>query len=357
MSSVFESIVSAFHLPPSNLHHLLTTNDTIMAGPAALTGYLQQNGKIGFDAPRMDIWINGRHPHWMQPLLATQPQLSAHHRFTTFLEKNNYINMEKLHVLLQGEAKPIRDASDGITLILNFCHPLGKVVRLLFTVNECVNPYTIIKRAEFNIDNCWYNHNTDDFHAYSPSTILRKQIYACPHDEFIPSMNSLTQCQHIRLQFYLRVGFILGEDECKVMEKRDPRDMTNSILHGIKAFDVCAYEEVDAVNFLDTSYWNILIKTGDQFQAFDRATLYDYMKNHRSHVTIGDDNTIIYDTPHHQSIPRKAIVMFLWSDYSIVELIPCTTIYIAGQPKSIMNVNFYTVAQWNEGVPGYSVSQ
>ena len=356
MSSVaFQSIASTFHLPPSSLRGLLLTNDALMAGPAALTGYLQQNDKTGFDAPRMDIWINGRHPRWMYYLLATQPHLSTHHRFTSFLEKNNYVNMDKIHTLLGKvpNAVPIHNASEGITSILQFSHPLGKVIRLLF-LDGCVRPDAIIKRAEFNVDNCWYDHDADTFHSHTPST-LHKQIYAYPRDEYIPSMESLTECQRMHLAFYLSVGFILGNENCSALEEKDPRIMADSILKGVKAFDVCAYEEVDAVEFLDTSYWNILVKTGDQFQAFDRAILYDYMQQHQSHVVIDDDNMILYDTPLKQTITHRAVDMFLWSDYSIIELVPFTTVEVDGEPKSIMHANFYKVAQWNQGVPGFSV--
>lgn len=355
-STTFQSIASSFHLPPASLRKLLLTNDTMMAGPAALTGYLQQNGKAGFDAPRMDIWIDGRHPRWMQSLLATQPHLSTHHRFTSFLEKNNYVNMDKIHILL-GEVPntvPIHNANEGITSILQFSHPLGKVIRLLF-LDGCVRPDAVIKHAEFNVDNSWYDHNTDIFHSHSPS-ILHKHIYGCPRDEFIPSMESLADYQRIHLEFYLSIGFILGKEDCKALEERDPRIMTGSILRGVKAFDVCAYEEVDAVEFLDSSYWNILLKTGDQFQAFDRAVLYDYMMSHQTYVMIGDENVILYDTPLKQSVSHHAVDSFLWSDYSIIELIPSAIIDVNDQPKSIMNVHFYKVAQWNQGIPGYSVS-
>jgi hypothetical protein len=351
LSNIFQSIASTFHLPVT-LRKLLLTNDTLMAGPAALTGYLEQNNKTGFNASRMDIWINGRHPRWMQSLLVTQPQLSTHYRFTTFLEKNNYVNMDKIHTLL-GNAVPIHDTSDGITSILQFCHPLGKVIRLLF-LDGCVTPDAIIKHAEFNVDNCWYDHDADTFHSHSSSTLL-KQIYAYPHDEYIPSIESLTDCQRIHLEFYLSVGFILGNEKCSALEEKDPRIMTDSILKGIKAFDVCAYEEVDAVKFLNTSYWNILVKTGDQFQAFDRAILYDYMQQHQINVVINNDNIILYDTPLKQTITHRAVDMFLWSDYSIIELIPFTAICVDGEPKSIMHVNFYKVAQWNQGMPGYSI--
>jgi hypothetical protein len=345
-STAFQSITSTFHLPPASLRNLLLTNDALMAGPTALTGYLQQNGKTGFDAPRMDIWINGRHPQWMYYLLATQPHLSTHHRFITFLEKNNYVNMNKIHTLLGG----VPNANDSI---LQFSHPLGKVIRLLF-VDGHVRPDAVMKCAEFNLDNCWYNHDTDTFHSHS-SSILHKHIYGCPRDEYIPSMESLTDCQRIHLEFYLSVGFILGEEDCRALEERDPRIMTDSILQGVKAFDVCAYEEVDTVEFLDASYWNILLKTGNQFQAFDRAVLYDYMKEHPTYATIGEDNIILYDTPLKQSVSHRAVDMFLWSDYSIVELVPFVTVEVDGQPKSVMHVHFYKVAEWNQGVPGHSV--
>ena len=349
-STAFQSIASSFHLPPASLRKLLLTNDTMMAGPAALTGYLEQNGKTGFDAPRMDIWINGRHPLWMQSLLATQPHLSTHHRFTSFLEKNNYINADKILTLMTGA--PVTDVVHSS--ILQFCHPLGKIVRLLFLTEERVTPDAVIKRAEFNVDNSWYDHNTDIFHSHSPS-ILHRHIYGCPRDEFIPSMESLANYQRIHLEFYLSIGFVLGEEDCRALEERDPRIMTDSILQGVKAFDVCAYEEVDAVEFLDSSYWNILIKMGDQFQAFDRAILYDYMKDHPAYATIGENNMILYDTPLKQSVTHRAVDTFLGSDYSIAELVPFTTIEVDGQPKSVMHVHFYKVAEWNQGVPGFSV--
>ena len=291
MSVIFSSIASTFNLTPSSLHNLLLNNDILISGPAALTGYLQQNNIPGFDASRMDIWINGRNPQWIQSLLTTQPHLSIQHRFTTFLEKNNYINMVKLHVLLSGKSAPLNNDNHSMIRILNFCHPLGKVIRLIFLMDESVKPNAIIKRSEFNIDNCWYDHNTNIFHSYSPSTILRKEIYACPHDDFIPSLESLTKQQRIHLDFYMSIGFILGKEQCKILEQKDPRIMSNSNLHGIKAFDIYAYEEVDAVEFLDISYWNILLKTGDQFQAFHRINLYDYMKEHKSYIIIGDNNT------------------------------------------------------------------
>jgi len=109
---------------------------------------------------------------------------------------------------------------------------------------------------------------------------------------------------------------------------------------------------VDCVSFLSSS-WNVLLRVGEQFQAFHRTTLVEYM---RAHTTYHPYLEHLFDTPHKQTVLQSVTVWLNWSDYSIVELVPAYTLTIGNQTKSIFNCLFYTVEQWANRHVGFTIS-
>jgi len=121
------------------------------------------------------------------------------------------------------------------------------------------------------------------------------------------------------------------------------------LLKGSTAFDVWAYEEVDAITFLKASPWHMLLKIGNQFQAYHRKHLYEFMSTKR---TVLDDIGEIADTPHHQSVSIHAFNIILMGDYSIFELKPRYTVL----QKTLYDVTCYTIREWNNQNPEIIVS-
>jgi hypothetical protein len=120
-------------------------------------------------------------------------------------------------------------------------------------------------------------------------------------------------------------------------------------LTGQPAFDLFAYEDVDSGAFLQDSTWHILIRVGEQFQAFHRTALLDYLKGHMTEF----QGERLYETPFKQTIPHSALAWVEWSDYSIMELVPQYTVQDGHTVRSVHECFLYTVKQWEERRPGH----
>jgi hypothetical protein len=327
-----ESFLSEYHLPFQDVQDLLRNTNALIAGSAALALYLRQEGiDPGFEPADIDIWAEDTND-----LVATQGsyvQRGNFYRFSNFLIKHNYnivCNAQPEHVEYQD--------IHCITHILSFVHPTGKKIQVILLRTYDLKTYIV---NNFDLSACmsWWNAKDNRFETRYPQQTNQKEMYY--------SSTIINPRETERINKYVQRGFKLLESPCPYMTAIDSHELVEA-LQGQPAFDVIAYDEMDAAKFLMASSWNVLVCIGKQFQAFNRKTLYEYLTAHKySHFELHE----IYDTPYKQSISHDARAWISWSDYSIIELRPAYTVQVRNDVKSVFDCNFYTTRQWITNSP------
>ena len=153
--------------------------------------------------------------------------------------------------------------------------------------------------------------------------------------------------EEARIQKYRDRGFLLAEVPCHSLVVQDMRQSVD-YLSEMTAFDVIAYEDVNAAEFLRQSSYHILLQMGEQLHAFHRNTLCEYLKAHETHLhPVGE----IVDTPHKLSLVSDILDIIPYSDYSVFVLVHAYDF----QEKSIYSVRCYTLDDWFVDDPVYIV--
>jgi len=323
-----ESFVTSYGLPFAAFQELLQTTNSVVAGSAALALYLAENGiDPGYEPGDMDIWVEDT-----QQLVAARGnyvQYGNLYLFTNFLIKNNF------NLSTKFEPKEDYETLHNITNILSFVNREGKEIQVIM-MKECdIHNYIF---HNFDLTPCmtWWNARENVFESMWPGETLQKEMY-------YQLSHEMNEREIARIEKYKERGFQLLEKPCPAIGRRDTR-FDLGCLAGQTAFDLFAYEEVDCVTFLQSS-WHVLLRVGEQFQAFHRTTLHDYLKGHVCHHHYLQE---LYDTPHKQTILHASMTWVNWSDYSIVELVPAYTIPYENTTKSIYECHFYTIKDWKE---------
>ena len=201
----------------------------------------------------------------------------------------------------------------------------------------------------FDLSACmtWWNAKTDRFETMWPLETPRKEMYHYPMRQALRA--STIARESARIDKYKARGFTLLEP-CVELEERDRRTSVGALAG--QAFDIFAYEDVEAAEFLRASAHHLLLRVGEQFYAFHRKALHTYFTDHlHHHAQLGE----LADTPHKQTILSFAAQQMQYSDYSIVELVPAYTIAVGNQQKSLYATRLYTVEGWLIGVPSVEI--
>lgn len=130
-------------------------------------------------------------------------------------------------------------------------------------------------------------------------------------------------------------------------------DGTTTRLKDVTAYNVVDLEDVNALEYLQASLWNIIVIVGPQHYAFNRAELYTLLKRRRFFVDMLD--ACVHETPLNQAISDEAVEILMSSEYSIYELQYRETITYGGGAGSEKSVSLYnmccqTLEQWENGV-------
>jgi hypothetical protein len=338
-SVYMQEFIESYDLPFAPFREIIDTTNSLVAGSSALALYLQQYGvDPGFVPGDMDIWTEDT-----PELLARSGahQNSNLQRFTDLFLQHHYYVVSK-----SGPVSESYEPLHSITKIYEFINRDGKKIQLILLRENNINHYI---RQHFDLSICitWWNSKDDRFETMEPIDTLHKRMWINP--TIIPTDRELA-----RIQKYTDRGFHLRPipPACKFMA--DPRENV-SFFGDQTAFDTINYEEVRCSEFLAESDWNILLRIGQQFQAYERHALCEYLKQHECHV---HDLGTVYDTPHRQSIPNNSIPFLFHSDFSIFELVPEYTLQSIVYPiseKSIHSIKCYTVLGWKLGVHGCTV--
>lgn len=305
------TFLQAYEIPFAKFQDIMMHPSYLMAGSAGLALYLEQNGiDAGYEPNDMDIWVKeGSETVMEHSRYVTRLNGST---LITLLEQNGYIT-NRVYSAQPDEEASYMAMSKQIKKIMYFKNASGKEVQLIYIQDMDLIDYI---RTYFDLSICvtWWNAAANIFDTLYPPMTLK-------HKMFTINIEGIDQIHYEqRLGKYLLRGFSLCSGPPLYHHNIDERmKLDTSSFQGKTAFDVWAYDEVDCVEYLRESDWHILLKIGDQIQAYHRNDLVQYMKEHTTSVLyLGD----ICDTPNNQSIMYDACQHFMYSDYSIFELVP-----------------------------------
>jgi len=334
-----EAFLASYCIPFQEFRELMMSTNSLVAGSSALALYMKQIGQEpGFVPNDIDIWMEDNNSIFLQN--GHYNQRSNVSRFYQFLTEKGY------HATPKFANRDNPDYYDTLHLIKNIysmINPAGKEIQLIVVSYSGLLHY-ITKYFDLTICMTWWDAMYDQFKTVQPETTNQRIMLANPERIHDPS-NRIQE----RITKYTARGFNVGVPPplcAAIMDDRVELDDVSCTLKDITAFDVWAYDDVNVIEFLKASPWNMLLKIGTQWQAFHRKHLYDFMKSRRTHFAeVGD----VYDTPHNQTVTVDAFNVLLMGDYTIFELEQRYTITQGTLQKTLYDVHCYTVREWNEG--------
>jgi hypothetical protein len=329
-----EAFLESYRIPFAPFQELVNATNSLVAGSAALALYLQQHGvDPGFTPGDMDIWAEDT-----QELVGAAGAYQQHGNLYLF---SNFLIQNGFNVTMKCDPRETDyENLHSITHILSFVNREGKTIQLILLQQKNLFHYI---QDNFDLTPCmtWWNSDNNTFETTLERETLRKDM--C----FYPTRD-ITEREMERIEKYKARGFRLVNLPCPSIYDCDARANV-SCLTGQSAFDLFAYDDVDSGAFLQDSSWHMLIRVGEQFQAFHRTALLDYLKGHMSEF----QGERLYETPFKQTIPHSALAWIEWSDYSIMELVPQYTVQDGHTVRSVHECFLYTVKQWEERRPGH----
>jgi hypothetical protein len=322
-----ESFLQSYHLPFEEFRTLVTDNNALVAGSAALALYLQQEGiDPGFEPNDLDIWVEDTHDTWYAS--GRVNQLANSTKCTLFLVKHGYDLTTKFDSTINEH---YYSTMTNIKHIFHFINRHGKKVQLI-----CVRDANLVQyiHTHFDITACmtWWNSIDNIFHTIYQGLTCRKEfeiLKDCMKEE-----RTLA-----RVEKYKARGFTVREEPCPALEVTDPHENMEE-LNRTNAFDVFAYDDVNAAAYLRQSSHHVLLHIGDQFHAYHRKQLCDYLKEHiHDHSDYGK----VCELPHKQQLPQSVLQILPYSDYSIISLKQVI--------DTLYDAEYYTTAQWAAKTP------
>ena len=289
-----QTLLSSY-FPYAPFRDLLAEVGGVIAGSAALAAYLTEHNVPSFVPADLDIWIRGA------PRTNKQIGISVLWRVQNHLERQGYYLTHYHH--------DCDYASADVTEIIS----MAKGTHRLQLIGTVKNPVEYITES-FDLSACitWWDPTTEEIETLYPADTQRKIIYLM-HTSEEPR-------HHERVQKYVERGFrVLDAPPLHEIAMDPLEDLT--ALKGITAFDVVALEDVDAVEYVTASRWNILIRVGDTYYAYHREQLLEHLRDHSTHEIFGRVSTL----PHRQAIMARGIAHLAQSDFTVYELKPVST--------------------------------
>jgi hypothetical protein len=158
-----------------------------------------------------------------------------------------------------------------------------------------------------------------------------------------------------RAEKYTSRGFKLTEKPCPFIDSRDPRDsLSHNKFNDIEVTDIFTLDDCSIRDYLQKSDWNIVLKAGEAYYAFNRKSLMDYMNKKCTNIgRIGK----VYETPFNQCITLEGYHQLRYADYTIYELTSAYSVpTYGGRVKSLFHLSCYSIKDWIDGKEGGLVS-
>lgn len=341
-----EEILSCYNIDFKQFTYHLKKSEGVVAGGMALWGFLRQNGiDPGYTPSDIDIWfpLQNDSDESCTCMVCCNDVLKNYKGFIKFLDTQGYYRTDKFTMI-----DPYYDELGLINEVVSFMNSAGKEIQVIMLNLKCIHDY-FIHSFDFSMCISWWDADTNIFMNVNPERTLKKEFYCVKNKNAIGNENLSTK-EKKRLQKYIARGFTFVENPCPFVEAPDRLDCLN-VLKDLEAFDIFTYEDVNVVDFLKASDWHMILKAGEKYYAFHRKVLYNYMEEKSVSVPFLDDMFVVYETPFNQCVTEYAWDRFVWSDYTIFELIYDYSVQygvIHTEEKSLFTLRCYTVEQWGK---------
>lgn len=324
-----ESLLTSYGLPFDEFRRLTVESNALVAGSAALALYLQQEGIApGFEPSDLDIWVEETHDTWFST--GRVRELANTTTFTLFLVKHGYDLTTKFDSTINEH---YYSTMTNIKHIFHFVNRHGKEVQLISVRDDNLIQYI---QHHFDLTACisWWNAIENVFCTAYPGFTCRKEVHIL--QGFAKEERTLQ-----RIEKYKARGFTICESLCPALRVIDSHENMEELDHA-NAFDVFAYEDVHAGTYLRQSSYHVLLHIGNQFHAYHRKQLCDYLHGHiREHSDYGK----VCELPHKQQLLTSILHILPYSDYSIISLKHII--------DNLYDAEYYTTTQWAAKTPAH----
>lgn len=333
-----EQLLTSYGISFSYLQEAMIRTESMIAGSAALYVYLKNKGvDPEYEPNDIDIWIEdrfytalnqGKYVH--RPNISLILQVLFDSGFSTYKTSKTPVNQDDPHDDYSTEL-------NGIKTIYYLQNKDKKEVQIIHTKQMKFVEY-MSKAFDLSVCATWWDPKENEVYTLQPYFTERKIMYHLNPE----------RASEKRTAKYTARGFMIQESLPPILHARDTRERGFEMDKTLQAFDVWTYEDVNCFKFLDRSPWNILLKIGNNFQAFHRTNLLDFMNKRKTYLQyIGE----VFDTPMRHCITKEAVEMISYSDYSIFELCEeYNTEELGIEPKkTLYSVKMYKAAKWSEG--------
>jgi hypothetical protein len=348
-----ESLITSYGINYLPFHLTINSLDGLVAGSSALAAYLTQEGiDPGFKPNDLDIFVPGHLEHVRDTrgqIVAGQFVIKSLQTMKNFLSVYGFTENDKF-----GSIDELNDSYysslKNIQKVTSFTNKDGKEIQIIV-----ISSYNIIDHIskDFDLSACisWWDANSNTFKTMDPVTTKRKEMYMMR----VADTDELHAKNKARAEKYIARGFKLIERPCPFIDMRDPRDqLSNKKFNDIEVMDIFTLDEHSIRDYLQKSDWNIVLKSGEAYYAFNRKDLMDYMKKKTSNIgRIGQ----VCETPFNQCITVEGYHQLRYADYSIYELKNAYSVpTYGGRVKSLFHLSCYSIQEWIDGHEGGLIS-
>jgi len=288
-----ESLLARYGLPEGAFRTLLQECNGCLIGSGPLAVYLALQGLPSFSPRDLEVWL-------------PEAQIST---VTAFLIQHG-------HHLVSVYVPPCIHRTQPIVVVetLEF-----DSLRIRLTGLLCTEAWNyLFDTCDWSVRLTWWNTETGDCETLWPEELLRMEMH-------FRLPRAPTAQERTRRHYYEALGFRLAHP-----------------LRGVSAFDLIAYEEVDAATFLCEDTDHRLLCMGDQLYAVRCTEMLAYLEEHGTpHPTMG----VLYSLPTKQFLSEFHKEAFRRESGPIFELV-FDSMLTEPSALSVYRVRAYGVEEW-----------
>ena len=360
-----ENFITSYGIPFPAFQDIINMTNSVIAGSSALALYLEQERiDPGYIPNDIDIWISANEGCECNSCRKgnKNPELNITH-LVDFLAGFDF---KECNTFEEKVADIGYDGYEGMSIIKTVTSLQNSKEQKIQVIQvESDNMLNYIKK-EFDLSCCvtWWDSKENAFKTHAPLKTKVKKMYSMAG----LTSSELTGKQIHRYEKYISRGFTFVEPQCSFITTPDPRVFSESPvwtkcsrkdsdkIKYIKVLDIISFEKTPIKEFLSKSEWNIAIKCGDIFYAFNRKILDKITESTQCELFVEKDGNKInintYKLPFGHRISLKCLQMMGKSDYSVYEPL----LYISAKSYnadsvSLYNLKCYTIADWENGKP------
>jgi hypothetical protein len=316
-----ERLITSYGADFTAFNEIIKRKSFLVTGGAALAAYLEQEGvEYNFKPNRMDIF-------------ALEQYVDDIEELSSFLIAQGFTLVHKLGDQGYTDESYISEFSKN-----------GKYIQIIGVDYIRLTQY-ILDVFDLSICITWWDGCKGVFETLDPERTRRKEMYIMGGSLENPEVHL-----NLRVDLYVTRGFTLVNLPRPIINCADPRNDTiindaNVAWQTITVYDVISLEEHNIKDFLLASPNNILLKSGERYYAFDCYALMKYMNSKPCYIN--DRFRNICETPLNHCIPKEAVDIIRYADFTIYELRTAyTVIDHKGETRTLYNFHCYTMSQW-----------